>query len=88
MLEQAFVNSSSIAMGHRSSAVDDGPAVDLTLREGEVMACLVQGLSYKATAASLDIIDTVRTHIRAIYRKLQVRNVAEAVRRALQDRLV
>lgn len=65
------------------------PTVDLTPREAQVLACLVQGMSYKATAASLDIsIDTVRTHIRAIYRKLQVRNVADAVRRALREKLV
>jgi DNA-binding CsgD family transcriptional regulator len=63
--------------------------VDLTAREADVLRCLVQGMSYKAVAKELGVsIDTVRSHIRAVYRKLQVRNVAEAVRRALNDRLV
>jgi DNA-binding NarL/FixJ family response regulator len=63
--------------------------VDLTPREREVLSCLVQGMSYKAVARGLDIsIDTVRSHIRAVYRKLQVNNVAEAVGRALREGLV
>ena len=33
-------------------------------------------------------LDTVRSHIRSIYRKLQVHSVAEAVSRALRERLV
>lgn len=67
----------------------DSPEVDLTPRERDVLGCLVQGMSYKAVARSLDIsIDTVRSHIRAVYRKLQVNNVAEAVGRALRDGLV
>lgn len=63
--------------------------VDLTPREREVLSCLVQGMSYKAVARDLEIsIDTVRSHIRAVYRKLQVNNVAEAVGRALREGLV
>lgn len=70
--------------------VGDHPEeVELTPREREVLSCLVQGMSYKAAARILDIsIDTVRSHIRAVYRKLQVNNVAEAVGRALRDGLV
>jgi DNA-binding CsgD family transcriptional regulator len=46
-------------------------------------------MSYKAVARGLDIsIDTVRSHIRAVYRKLQVNNAAEAVGRALREGLV
>jgi DNA-binding NarL/FixJ family response regulator len=66
-----------------------GPPIDLTGREREVLACLVRGMSYKAVAGSLDIsIDTVRSHIRVIYGKLQVHSVAEAVGRALRIGLV
>jgi DNA-binding NarL/FixJ family response regulator len=65
------------------------PNVGFTPREREVLACLVQGMSYKGVAVLLDIsIDTVRSHIRSIYRKLQVNNVAEAVSRAIRDRLL
>lgn len=63
--------------------------IDLTPREAEVLRCLVQGMSYKAAARALDVsIDTVRSHIRAVYGKLQVHSVAEAVSRALHEGLV
>jgi len=63
--------------------------LDLTEREHAVLQRLVKGLSYKQVAADLNIsIDTVRTHIRAVYRKLQVHSVAEAVARAIREKLV
>lgn len=64
-----------------------GPA--LTDREREVLHALVSGKSYKQVADHLEVsIDTVRSHIRSIYRKLQVHSVAEAVGRALRERLI
>jgi len=71
-----------------------GPSIspgklDLTEREQEVLQSLVRGLSYKQVAEYLGIsIDTVRTHIRAVYKKLQVHTVAEAVARAIREKLV
>jgi len=66
-----------------------GDPVQLTEREREVLGCLVRGLGYKAVAHALGIsIDTVRTHIRGVYRKLQVHSVAEAVSRALRSGIV
>jgi DNA-binding NarL/FixJ family response regulator len=63
--------------------------LDLTDREHAVLQALVKGLSYKQVALQLNIsIDTVRTHIRAVYRKLQVHSVAEAVARAIREKLV
>jgi two-component system, NarL family, nitrate/nitrite response regulator NarL len=63
--------------------------VGLSRREHEVLSKLVDGRGYKQVAAELDIgIDTVRTYIRSLYRKLQVHNVAEAVSRALREGLV
>ena len=63
--------------------------LDLTEREQQVLQCLVKGLAYKQTADHLGIsTDTVRTHIRGIYRKLQVHSVAEAVGRAIRERMV
>lgn len=65
------------------------PALDLTPREQDVLRCLVRGRSYKQTAAELELsIDTIRTHIRTLYKKLQVHSVAEAVTRALREQLV
>jgi DNA-binding NarL/FixJ family response regulator len=72
--------------GERSS---QRRAVELTDREREVLACLVRGMSYKAVARSLDIsVDTVRSHIRGVYGKLQVHSVAAAVSRAVREGLV
>ena len=62
---------------------------ELTDREQEVLRALVNGLSYKQAADALGIsLGTVRSHIVAIYRKLQVHNVAEAVNRAVRQRLI
>jgi len=62
---------------------------DLSEREKEVLQSLVNGNSYKMAGAALKIsIDTVRTHIRNIYDKLQVNSKSEAVAKALKDRIV
>ncbi len=62
--------------------------LDLTAREQEVLQCLVRGLSYKQVADHLEMsVETVRTHIRAIYKKLHVHSAAEAVARALREKL-
>lgn len=63
--------------------------LDLTDRERDVLRGLVRGQSYKQAAADLSVsIDTVRTHVRGLYRKLQVHSVAAAVSRAVREGLV
>jgi DNA-binding NarL/FixJ family response regulator len=63
--------------------------LDLTDRERDVLRGLVQGGSYKQIADQLGITEnTARGYIKAMYRKLQVQNVAEAVSRAIRERLV
>jgi two-component system, NarL family, nitrate/nitrite response regulator NarL len=72
-----------------AGGADGTPRFELTEREAEVLRCLVQGSSYKRTAQQLDIsIDTVRSHVRSVYSKLQVHSVAEAVSRALREGIV
>jgi DNA-binding NarL/FixJ family response regulator len=77
-------------LGPVPAAGADGAArFELTERELEVLRCLVKGMSYKRTAQQLDIsLDTVRSHIRNVYSKLQVHSVAEAVSRALREGIV
>jgi len=78
-------------MGPGSPADDPGSPTRLELseREQEVLRCLVDGMGYKQTAERLEVsLDTVRTYIRRIYGKLQVHSVAEAVSRAVRERLV
>lgn len=61
----------------------------LSTKEKAVLKSLVDGNSYKMVAAALHIsIDTVRSHIRNIYEKLQVNSKSEAVAKALKNRIV
>lgn len=61
----------------------------LTPREKEVLKSLATGNSYKLIAAEFDIsVDTVRTHLKKIYEKLQVHSQTEAVSKAINERLV
>ena len=56
---------------------------NLSEREREVLHWLSKGFSYKEIAEKLFIsLETVRTHIRNIYEKLQARNKADALRKA------
>ena len=55
-------------------------ANSLTKREDEILSYLVKGYFYKEIAGLLFIsVETVRTHIRNIYEKLQVRTRSEAI---------
>ena len=61
----------------------------LTKREKEILHSLVNGNSYKMIAAEQDItIDTVKSHLKKIYQKLQVHSQTEAVAKALKNRIV
>lgn len=62
---------------------------NLTQRENEILNELVNGLSYKKIAETLFIsLDTVRSHIKNIYQKLQVSSKSEAVVKALKEKLI
>ncbi|HCY89163.1 MAG TPA: hypothetical protein DHV17_02770 [Chitinophagaceae bacterium] len=61
------------------------PADDhsLSARETELLQLLIRGYSYKMIADELQIaLETVRTHIKRIYRKLQVNSATEAIYKA------
>ena len=61
----------------------------LSDREADVLRALVAGKGYKEIAYDLHIsVDTVRSHIRKVYRKLQVHSAPEAVARAIRERIV
>jgi DNA-binding NarL/FixJ family response regulator len=63
-----------------------GARLGLTQRESEVLALLVAGLSNRAIAAKLVLgEETVKSHVRAIYRKLEVGDRAGAVATALRE---
>jgi DNA-binding NarL/FixJ family response regulator len=67
----------------RFSAEDQAPL--LSDREMEVLNCMVEGLTTQHIANRLFISDnTVKTHVRHIFEKLEVSNRAEAVGKAMQ----
>jgi DNA-binding NarL/FixJ family response regulator len=64
------------------------PESDLTAREQDIVNGLVDGLSYKMIADRYDIsIDTVRAHIRNIYKKLHVNSKAEVIAKSLRGEI-
>lgn len=61
----------------------------LSKRETEILELLCDGKNYKTIADELFVSgNTVRAHIKNIYRKLHVNSRAEAVKKALNDKLV
>ncbi|PHI19147.1 DNA-binding response regulator [Lewinellaceae bacterium SD302] len=64
------------------------PESQLTPRQYEIVQGLVDNLSYKEIAQRLDIgLETVRDHIKNIYRKLQVNSKTEVIRKKLDGEI-
>jgi len=69
----------TVILTFHKPAVNDATHL-LTKREQELLELLAQGFRYKEIADKLSLsIDTIRTHIRNIYRKLEVQSRAEAL---------
>lgn len=61
----------------------------LSEKEHAVLSCLVRGCSYKLAATELHVsIETIRFHIKNIYKKLNVNSKSEAVLKAVQNNIV
>jgi len=68
---------------------EEAPDYDLTPREKEVLASIVEGLAYKMIADKLKInYETVRSHVKKIYEKLHVASLTEVVAKAIHQRIV
>ncbi len=73
----------------RRVAPAPGPATQLSPQEIRLLTLLAQGDGYGQAAVALEVsINTVRTHIRSIYEKLNVHGRAEAVSKALRSGLI
>ncbi len=73
----------------QSHAKSERHDYDLTAREKEILASLVDGNSYKMVASELNIsYNTVNTHVRHVYEKLHVHSLGEAVAKALKENLL
>jgi two-component system nitrate/nitrite response regulator NarL len=67
---------------------DDGPFSDLTPRETEILCLLAEGQSNKLIARNLGISDgTVKLHVKAILRKLNIHSRVEAAVMAVEHGL-
>lgn len=65
------------------------PVYDLTPHEIRILGLLVEGYHYQTAADELGVsVNTIRSHLRSIYEKLQVHSKSEAVAKALRERLV
>ncbi|MBD3384695.1 response regulator [candidate division KSB1 bacterium] len=78
-----------VTLFQQKKIFDPSPVPLLTDREREILTGLVDGKTYQAIARFLHIsIDTVRYHIRNIYKKLQVHSESEAVAKAIRKGLL
>jgi DNA-binding NarL/FixJ family response regulator len=61
----------------------------LTAKEKELLQCLVQGMSYKMIADAMMIsFETVKSHVKNVYKKLHVSSNSEAVAKAIKQKIV
>ncbi len=73
----------------KSTQAEPGPGHDLTRREFEVLALMVEGLTNPQIAEKLTVSrSTARAHVSNVLSKLGVSNRAEAVALALRSKLV
>lgn len=73
----------------RSGSQGQENSFHLSAKEKEVLGYLVKGSSFKMIAAEAGIsVETVKTHVKNIYEKLQVHSKSEAVVKALRGRLL
>ncbi|MGA2403339.1 MAG: response regulator transcription factor [Syntrophobacteraceae bacterium] len=75
----------------RDTADTEEPVVPITLtqREKDILKAIIHGQSNKEISDALFIsIETVKSHIKSIYQKLQVRNRVEAALVAMRKRLL
>ncbi|MFN8115949.1 MAG: response regulator transcription factor [Bacteroidia bacterium] len=97
-IHNASVGGSSISPGVASKVlnafreknkISNTNTFSLSKREQEVLELLTKGYSYKKIAADLFVsIDTIGSHIKNIYSKLQVNSAPEAVAKALRLKIV
>jgi DNA-binding NarL/FixJ family response regulator len=71
-----------------AQAEKEKPESVLTPKEKEIVIGLVDGLSYKLLADRMNIsIDTIRFHIKNIYKKLHVNSKAEVISKSLRGEI-
>jgi DNA-binding NarL/FixJ family response regulator len=85
LLDPTLATRIALGAAHTDDEHWPGHELGLSRRESEVLSLLVDGLSNRAIADQLVVgEETVKTHLRSIYRKLDVRDRSQAVATALR----
>lgn len=64
-------------------------SIQLTPKETQTLRCISHGMSYNEAARSMGVsLSTVQSHIRSLYRKLEVRSQVQAVGKARAEGLL
>lgn len=67
----------------------EGQPVRLTPKETDTLQCIARGMSYNETAEHMGVsLSTIQSHIRSLYRKLEVRSQVQAVEKAREQGLL
>ena len=75
--------------GNRTRGAEPPEQRRLTAREREVVQLLAEGKSNKEVAVALDIsVKTAETHRSKVFRKLQIRSLADLVRYAVRNTII
>lgn len=78
-----------LAMMKSGQEAKQAATFELSKREKEVLQLLVNGMSYKMIASELGVTyETVHSHIKKIYKTLQVNSATEAVSKSLRNNLL
>jgi DNA-binding NarL/FixJ family response regulator len=87
LIDPSLATKVAMSVAHlRGGEFWPGARLGLTQRESEVLALMVAGLSNRAIAGRLTVSEeTVKTHARGIYRKLNVADRSGAVAAALRE---
>jgi DNA-binding NarL/FixJ family response regulator len=87
LIDPSLATKVAMSVAHlRGGEFWPGARLGLTQRESEVLALMVAGLSNRAIAGRLVVSEeTVKTHARGIYRKLDVSDRSGAVAAALRE---
>jgi len=84
-----IIASKVLRMFKKTVSTETDDSYHLSVREKEILKCLVEGMSYKLIAGNCFIsIETVNGYIKNIYKKLQVHSKSEAVVKAIKGKIV
>ena len=73
-------------LNNNSYAIHD---YNITAKEKEILQHMIDGKSYKMISDAMGLsMETVKTHIKSIYKKLHVNSSSEAVVKAIRQNIV